>query len=166
MRTTALLICLLALPVAAATTPQAYRCLHIGQGAQGERVVDRDQYVDLSYERGEARTLIHVNSANRDLRFDSCVKTADDGSNFHGWFETECRKLVAAEGKGFSADPFMIGAYAGISPPVMPGYSMYDALAQAGAALGLGTPARTVVIYSGRKPQYDFFCYPAAEPAK
>src|SRR5450759_959333 len=98
-------------------------------------------------------------AASKDLTFANCTKTKADGSNFNGWFATECRKLESLDGSSYTVEPFLMGAYAGISPPVEAGYQLYSTLSAIGKELGVGTPARTFVIYADRKPQHEFFCY-------
>ncbi|MDD8020076.1 MAG: hypothetical protein PHU81_02665, partial [Acidobacteriota bacterium] len=83
-----------------------------------------------------------------------------DGSNFTDWFEKECRQLTSFDGTPVTYEPFLLGAYAGLSPPVLPGYSMYSKLKEVAEQLGLAVPERTFVIYGNdRSPTFEFFCY-------
>lgn len=160
MKTRNALLCLLALPASLALAAEPYRCSLIDDAGGDAYKVDHSQYVDLVLDPAPMPVRIHIKSASKDLRFKACAKTKVDGSKFADWFETECREFASLDGKSFSVDAFLIGAYAGISPPVTPAYPMHATLTSVAAKIGLGTPERTFVIYADRKPQYEFFCYP------
>jgi len=162
MKTRHLLACLLAFPAALAFAAETYRCSLIVEGNGGAYRVDQSQYAELVLEPQPMPTLIHLESASTDLRFKGCAPTPADGSNFSGWFGTQCQEFVSLDGKSFTVDGFPNGAYAGISPPIKPGYVLYEALAKVGAQVGTGTPERTFVIYSDRRPRHEFFCYRAS----
>lgn len=165
MKTQLLLTCLLALPVVAASATtqgiddKQYRCQLVTDSGDGQYQKDAGQYVEMTLDKEMVRSRIHINFASKDLTFAKCAATRSDGSNFSGWFALECRELASFDGSPYTIEAFLAGAYAGISPPVEPGYSQYATLATAGKKLGIGTPERTFVIYSDRKPQYEFFCY-------
>lgn len=162
---------LLVLPVglAAASDPTiervAYRCDRVRDagGTGYQRVAD--EYVEMTLERaqgqdtGQVAARIHIGAASKDLTFRECARTRADGSNFSGWFATECRRLASHDGTSYTIEPFLASAYAGISPAVVEGYAMRTTLAGIGAGLGIGTPERTFVIYADRKPVYEFFCF-------
>ena len=161
-----LLICLLlALPVVAlsATTQgideEQYRCSLVIDEGDGRYQQNADQYVEMKLDKEVVHSRIHIDAASKDLTFAKCATTRNDGSNFSGWFALECRELASFDGSPYTIEAFLAGAYAGISPSVEPGYSLYATLSAAGEKLGIGTPNRTFVIYSDRKPQYEFFCY-------
>lgn len=164
MKTRHLPACLLAFPAALAFAAETYRCSLIVAGDGGAYRVDESQYAELVLDPQPMPKLIHLKTASTDLGFKGCAQTPADGSNFSGWFGTQCQEFVSLDGKSFTVEGFLNGAYAGISPPIKPGYILYEALAKVGAMLGTGTPERTFVIYADRKPQYEFFCY--RTPAK
>jgi hypothetical protein len=111
-----------------------------------------DQYVELTLYQELARSRIRIGAASKDLTFANCAKTKADGSNFSRWFATECRNLSSLDGSPYTIEAFLAGAYAGISPPIGPGYALHATLSAIGAKLGVGTPERTFVIYADRKP--------------
>lgn len=169
MKARILFTCLLIWPAAAVLAAEQFRCSLVTDAGNGVYQWHADQYVELTLDRERAQSRIHIRAASKDLTFANCVKTKVDGSNFSGWFETECRKLASLDGSPYVVDPFLLGAYAGISPPVQAGYAMHAILSAIGANLGVGTPERTFVIYADRNPIYEFFCYRqniAPEPAK
>lgn len=169
MKARILFTCLLIWPAAAVLAAEQFRCSLVTDAGEGVHRWHADQYVELTFDRERVRSRIHIKAASKDLTFANCAKTKADGSNFSGWFETECRKLASLDGSPYTVEPFLMGAYAGISPPVQAGYATHATLSAIGAKLGVGTPARTFVIYADRKPQYEFFCYRqdmALEPAK
>ncbi|MGB9907016.1 MAG: hypothetical protein ACPLRR_06495 [Candidatus Saccharicenans sp.] len=128
---------------------------------EGKFRVNKEEYVKFQVEDGEIKGLrIHLKAATGDLTFNDCSALIKDGSNFTDWFQVECRKLGGLEGKTVTYEYFLAGAYAGISPPVDPSYSMYAALKEVAEAIGLPVPGRTFVIYGqNRSPIYEFFCY-------
>lgn len=171
MNMKAILACLLVLPVglAAASDPTmemiAYRCDRIRDtGTHGYQRIAAEQ-VEMTLERaqgqdtGQVTARIHIDAASKDLTFKECARTVTDGSKFSGWFTTECRQLGSHDGTPYTIEPYLAGAYAGISPQVVAGYAMHATLAEIGTGLGIGTPERTFVIYANRKPLYEFFCF-------
>ncbi len=128
---------------------------------EGKFRVDKEEYVKFQVVDGEVRGLrIHLKAASGDLTFNDCYALIKDGSNFTDWFQIECRQLGGFEGKPVTYESYLAGAYAGISPPVVPAYSMYETLKKIAGFLGLPVPGRTFVIYGqNRSPIYEFFCY-------
>lgn len=128
---------------------------------EGKFRVDKEEYVKFQVVDGEVRGLrIHLKAASGDLTFNECYALIKDGSNFTDWFQVECRQLGGFEGKPVTYESYLAGAYAGISPPVAPAYSMYETLKKIAGSLGLPVPGRTFVIYGQtRSPIYEFFCY-------
>jgi hypothetical protein len=155
-----LLACALVLPAAASFAAEQYKCPLIITEDINKPEQDARQYVDLTIDGEIVRPVIHITDASKDLTFKTCKALNKDGSNFAAWFETECRDLAAADGSSYTVDPYMIGAYAGISPVIDKQYSMYDPIAGVSKKLGLGVPERTFAVYAERKPVYEFFCYP------
>lgn len=159
MKARTVLACLLALPAAAILAAEQYRCSLVTETGHGAHQWHADQYADLTLDQERARLRVHIAAASKDLTFADCAKTRADGSNFSRWFATECRNLASVGGSPYTIEPFLAGAYAGISPPVEAGNAMHATLSEIGAKLGVGTPERTLVIYADRKPIYEFFCY-------
>lgn len=128
---------------------------------EGKFRVDKEEYVKFQVVNGEIKGLrIHLKAATGDLTFKDCQALVKDGSNFTDWFQIECRQLGGFEGKTVTYESYLAGAYAGISPPVVPAYSMYETLKKIAGSLGLPAPGRTFVIYGqNRSPIYEFFCY-------
>ncbi|NPV82250.1 MAG: hypothetical protein HPY46_01510 [Candidatus Aminicenantes bacterium] len=128
---------------------------------EGKFRVEKEEYVKFQVVDGEVRGLrIHLRAASGDLTFNDCYALVKDGSNFTDWFQIECRKLGGFGGKAVTYESYLAGAYAGISPPVVPAYSMYETLKKIAGSLGLPVPGRTFVIYGqNRSPIYEFFCY-------
>lgn len=169
MKTFRLLASMLVLPLgmagAADSAPDmlSYRCERVKEVAGNYQRI-ADEYVELTLEQaqgqdtGKVQSRIHIGAASKEMTFKDCAITQKDGSNFSGWFASECRKLGSYNGSPYTIEPYLMGAYAGISPPVVEGYSMHKTLAEIGAKVGIGTPERTFVIYASRKPQYEFFC--------
>lgn len=153
-----LLACLLALPAGALALEQ-YRCPLVRERGNDRHEVDESQYVELLINDGNAHPRIHFDAANRDLRFRRCEPVRAPGSNFGSWFETVCRDFASVDGRGYYIDVYLYGGYAGLSPPILPGYALHDKLSRVGTAIGRGTPARTFVIYAEAKPVFEFFCY-------
>lgn len=128
---------------------------------EGKFRVDKEEYVKFQVVDGEVRGLrIHLKAASGDLTFNDCYALVKDGSNFTDWFQVECRQLGGFGGVPVTYESYLAGAYAGISPPVVPAYSMYETLKKIAGSLGLPVPGRTFVIYGqNRSPIYEFFCY-------
>ena len=155
-----LLACALVLPATASFAAEQYKCpLIITDDNAANPRKDAGQYVDLTIDGGTVRPVIHITDASKDLTFKECHALLDDGSNFYSWFKTECRNLAAADGSSYTVDPYMIDAYAGISPVIDKNYSMYEPIAGVSKKLGIGVPERTFAIYADSKPVYEFFCY-------
>ncbi len=127
----------------------------------GKYRVDREEFVRFQISGQEIKSVrIRLRAANGDLTFARWRKLIKDGSNFTDWFEFEGRELASAESTPITYEYFLTGSYAGISPPVVPSYSMYQTLKKVAESVGLPVPDRTLVIYSShRSPIYEFFCY-------
>lgn len=121
------------------------------------------EYVELSVDGENIKSRIQIKAASKAVTFSSCAKLADDGSNFSRWFANECKELKSADGGSFSYEPFLAGAYAGVSPLIDKAYPIYEKLAAISQEAGVAMPVRTFAIYANRKPQYEFFCYRRAE---
>lgn len=154
-----LLACALALPATASFAAEKYICILTSDDGNGVYKQDASQYVALSIDKDAVRPLIHIADASKDLTFSTCKDVAADGSNFNRWFHTECRDLKSADGKSYTIEPFLAGAYAGISPVIDKDYSMYGALESISKTSSIKFPERTFAIYADRKPVHEFFCY-------
>jgi hypothetical protein len=134
---------------------------------EGTFRVDRTQTVRFGLIGNDLKNLtIHLDAATKDLTFKTVRDVPKDGSNFAKWFAKECRDLTSVDGTPFTHEPFLIGAYAGLSPSLTADYALHAALKEVADKLGLPVPERTVVIYGAeKKPIYEFFCYPA-DPKK
>lgn len=123
--------------------------------------VDKEEFVRFQISGEEIKNLhIRLRAASGDLTFARWRKLVKDGSNFTDWFEFEGRELASAESTPVTYEYFLTGSYAGISPAVVPSYSMYETLKKVAESVGLPVPDRTFVIYgSSRSPIYEFFCY-------
>jgi hypothetical protein len=134
---------------------------------EGTTRVDRGQTVRFGLIGNEIKDLtIHLDAATKDLTFKVTRDVLKDGSNFAKWFAKECRDLTSVDGTPFTHEPFLIGAYAGLSPSLTAEYALRAALKEVADKLGLPMPERTFVIYGAeKKPIYEFFCYPA-DPKK
>lgn len=134
---------------------------------EGTTRVDRGQTVRFRIIGNEIKDLtIHLDAATKDLTFKESRDVPKDGSNFAKWFAKECRDLTSVDGTPFTHEPFLIGAYAGLSPSLTAEYALHAALKEIADKLGLPMPERTFVIYGAeKKPIYEFFCYPA-DPKK
>jgi hypothetical protein len=133
----------------------------------GAYKVDRAQTVRFVLD-GDTVTglVVHLDAATKDLTFKTVRDVPKDGSNFAKWFAKECRDLTSVDGTPFTHEPFLIGAYAGLSPSLTADYALHAALKEVADKLGLPMPERTFVIYGAeKKPIYEFFCYPA-DPKK
>ena len=159
-----LLACALVLPATASFAAEKYMCTLTTDGGDSVYKQDTSQYVALSIDKEAVRPLIHIRDASKDLTFSTCKDVAADGSNFSRWFQTECHDLKSVDGLSYTIEPFLVGAYAGISPIIDKNYSMYGALKSISKTSHIKFPKRTFAIYADRKPVYEFFCY--AEKAK
>ena len=153
------LACLLALPATAGVAAETYMCYRTSDSGRGVYTQDPSQSVVLSVDPGAVRPRIHIRDASKDLTFSTCKTVTADGSNFSRWFTTECRNLTSIDGSPYTIEPFLAGAYAGISPAIDQGYALYEALTVISRTSGLPFPDRIVVMYADRKPLYEFFCY-------
>jgi hypothetical protein len=144
---------------ASAAAAETYHCPLIITDPGTAPRIDQGQYVDLTVDGNAVKSVIHITNASKDLTFASCASLSSDGSNYAKWFAIECKPLAGADGGSFTVDVYLAGAYAGISPLIDESYSMYSPIAGIGKQLGIGTPQRTFVIYAGRQPQHEFFCY-------
>jgi hypothetical protein len=157
---------LLAMPIAASAAAEQYTCYRVSEKDNGIFKQDVSEYVDLSIDRETIQTRIHINAASKDLTFLTCKKLTADGSNFATWFKIECRELKAKDGLSYTIEPFLVGAYAGISPVIDESYSMYRAIQSASKKAGVKLPERTFAIYADRKSLYEFFCNRQETPRK
>jgi hypothetical protein len=148
-----------------AMAAERYACFRVQSDDDGIYREVRAESVELTVDGREIHSRVRIKDASRDLSFTECSAVKADGSPFSRWFATECRKMAAADGASYTVEPFLLGAYAGISPIIGADYPLHDTLAEIGGEIGIGTPARTFVIYADRKPQYEFFCY-GGEPAR
>jgi len=128
---------------------------------EGKYRTEKVEQVRFQIAGEEIRDLrLKLRAASGDLTFARFQTLARDGSNFTDWFQFEGRGLTGVGGQPVTYEYILAGAYAGISPPVVPGYAMYDAIKKVAEALGLPVPDRTFVIYGqNRSPIYEFFCY-------
>jgi len=129
--------------------------------SDGKQEINKGETVGFGVKTGQIKGLrIHLKAATKDLTFAKYLEVPADDSNFAGWFEIECKDLQSFDGTPVTYEPFLMGAYAGISPEIKPGYSLYDKLKEITGQLGLPLPERTFVIYNlERHPIYEFFCY-------
>jgi hypothetical protein len=158
MKIHTMLAMLLALSAETARASEYFRCDLVSE-VNGRYQKDDEQYVEMTLNQEAVRSRIYINAATKVMTFATCSSTRNDGSNFKTWFDLECRDFASLDGSPYTIEVFLAGAYAGISPPIKPDYSMYATLSAIGKKLGIGTPLRTFVIYSNHKPQYEFFCY-------
>jgi hypothetical protein len=149
---------LLAMPVAASAAAEQYMCYRVSDKDGGTYKQDVSEYVALSVDRDTIQTRIHIKAASKDLTFRTCRPMTADGSNFAAWFKSECRDLKAQDGSSYTIEPFLAGAYAGISPVIDASYAVYRAIQSASKTAGVNLPERTFAIYADRKPLYEFFC--------
>ena len=157
---------LLAMPIAASAAAEQYMCYRVSDKDGGTYKQDVSEYVDLSVDRDAIQTRIHVKAASKDLTFLTCKPLTADGSNFATWFKNECRDLKAHDGASYTIEPFLAGAYAGISPVIDESSPVYRAIRSASQQAGVKLPARTFAIYADRKPLYEFFCNRQETPRK
>lgn len=156
---TALLICLFVLPVSLSFAADRYKCNRMSDASENGYKQITDEYIDLTLDKGIYKSSIHLKSASKNVTFATCGPIAEFDSNFYRWFQTECKKLVSVDGKPFTYEPYMIGAYAGISPIIDASYELHAKLVAASAKAGVKIPERTFVIFADRKPVHEFFCY-------
>ncbi|HEY4722010.1 MAG TPA: hypothetical protein VII92_09200 [Anaerolineae bacterium] len=157
---------LLAMPMAASAAAEQYMCYRVSDKDGGTYKQDVSEYVALSVDRDAIETRIHIKAASKDLTFRTCKPLTADGSNFATWFKTECRDLKAKDGLSYTIEPFLAGAYAGISPVIDERYAVYKAIQSASQQAGMKLPERTFAIYADRKPLYEFFCTRLETPRK
>jgi len=156
---TTLLICTLVLPVSLSFAADGYKCNRMSDTSENGYKPVTDEYIDLTVDNGNYKSSIHLKSASRNVSFATCEPIAEVGSNFYRWFQTECKKLISVDGKPFTYEPYLIGAYAGISPVIDSSYELHGKLVAESAKAGVKIPERTFVIFTDRKPVYEFFCY-------
>ncbi|MGE5385779.1 MAG: hypothetical protein ACM3SV_07815 [Betaproteobacteria bacterium] len=158
MKTKTLSLLLLCLSTATLAAEQ-YNCVRVITDGKGGQQQNPGEYVELSINDQAVEARIHLAAATKPLTFRTCKAVPADESNFSTWFATECRTMASADNSPVTFEPFLLGAYAGISPIIGNTYSLYAALQTAGKKSGAGMPERTFVIYgSDRKPMYEFFC--------
>lgn len=157
---------LLAMPMAASAAAEQYMCYRVSDKDGGTYKQDVSEYVALSVDRDAIESRIHIKAASKDLTFLTCRPLTSDGSNFAKWFKNECRDLKAKDGRSYTIEPFLAGAYAGISPVIDESYAMYKAIQSASKQAGMKLPERTFAIYADKKPLYEFFCNRQETPRK
>ena len=157
---------LLAMPMATSAAAESYMCYRVSDKAGGTYKQDVSEYVALSVDRDAIQTRIHIKAASKDLTFRTCKPLTADGSNFATWFKNECRDLKAKDDSSYTIEPFLAGAYAGISPIIDASSPVYRAIQSASKAAGVALPERTFAIYVDRKPLYEFFCNRQETPRK
>lgn len=155
---TMLLAGLLAMPMAASAAAEQFMCYRISDKDGGTYKQDVSEYVALTVDGDAVQARIHIKAASKDLSFRTCKPLTADGSNFATWFKTECRELKAHDGRSYTIEPFLAGAYAGISPVIDERSPVYKAIQTASRQAGVKVPERTFAIYADRKPVYEFFC--------
>ena len=161
-----LLAGLLAMPVAASAAAEEYMCYRVSDEEGGTYRQEVSEYVALSIDRETIQTRVHIKSASKDLTFRTCKPLIADGSKFATWFKTECRDLKAHDGSSYTIEPFVAGAYAGISPLIDARSPVYRAIQSASQQAGVKLPERTFAIYADRKSVYEFFCNRQEPPRK
>lgn len=153
-------IALLGLSTSLATlAADVYQCVEIKDLGQGKFQKNPKQTVELTLDGPHISQRIHLDASTRALEFKTCAPLPEDGSNFTRWFTTECKELGSADKKPYTFEPYLLGAYAGISPPITPDYLLYHTLEAASLSAGTPVPERTFVIYVRRKPIFEFFCH-------
>lgn len=157
---------LLAMPMAASAAAEQYMCYRVSDKDGGTYKQDVSEYVALSVDGDAIQTRIHIKAASKDLTFLTCKPVTADSSNFAAWFNSECRDLKAKDGSSYTIEPFLVGAYAGISPIIDESYAVYRAIQSASKKAGVDLPERTFAIYADRKPLYEFFCNRQETPRK
>ena len=150
------LFCLLA--ATSSLAADTYQCTLIKDAGKDGYKQDAKQQVELSIDAGKVSQIIRISAANKDLKFKACAPLTKDGSNFSRWFETECKELGSADGTPYIFEPYLLDAYAGISPVITPDYPLYKQIQDASKSAGVAIPERTFAIYANRKPIYEFFC--------
>lgn len=158
-RRAAFLACLLALPAAGFAADQ-YQCVRVTSDSNGTFQQNPVEHVELIVDQDTVLSRVHIGAASSDLVFTDCGDVKADGSKFSQWFAKQCKRMESVDGTPVTVEASLAGAFAGISPVIDAAYAMYPNLLAAGEKLGLGTPARTFIIFADRKPLYEFFCYP------
>jgi hypothetical protein len=161
-----IIVSLLAMPTAVSAAAEQYMCYRISDEGNGVFRQDTSEYVALSVDRETIQTQIHINAATKDLTFLTCKHVTADGSNFSTWFKNECRHLKAIDGSPYTVEPYLLGAYAGISPIIDERSPMFKAIQSASKKAGVTLPDLTFAIYADRKPLYEFFCNRQETPLK
>lgn len=137
---------------------EQYDCRRIADdGKDGYRIVAGES-AELTIDGDKITSRLRIEAVNKDATFAECAPLPNDGSNFSRWFVTECRKLKSADGGTLWFEPFLYGAYAGISPLIDRNYVLHDKLAEVARQVGAAMPVRTFIVYADGKPQYEFFC--------
>ncbi|OQA33410.1 MAG: hypothetical protein BWY57_01215 [Betaproteobacteria bacterium ADurb.Bin341] len=142
----------------AALAADTYQCVLIKDAGKDGYKQDATQRVELTIDGSNITQRIRIEAATKEVHFKTCTPLSKDGSNFSRWFESECRELGSTDGKSYMFEPFLYGAYAGISPVITPDYVLYKEIADASKSAGVAVPERTFIIYAERKPIYEFFC--------
>lgn len=150
---------LFVLPVSLSFAADGYRCNRMSNTSENGYKQITDEYIDLTVDNGSYKSSIHLKSASKNVTFATCEPIAEVDSNFYRWFQTECKKLISVDGKPFTYEPYLLGAYAGISPVIDSGYELHAKLVAESAKAGVKIPERTFVIFAEKKPMYEFFCY-------
>lgn len=158
-KTISLALIFLVLPLTIQAAEQ-YNCYRMQEDSKANYQQIRNEYVDLMIDSSLIKSRIHIGAATKEMTFSTCQKVATDGSNFSLWFETECRKLDSADTSPYTIEPFLLGAYAGISPVIDQAYPIHKKIKSVSEQAGVASPERTFVIYANKKPLYEFFCYP------
>ena len=155
-----LLACLFVLPVSLSFAADAYKCYRMSDTSDNGYKQSSDEYTDLTVDNGSYKSSIHLKSASKDVSFATCEPIEEVESNFYRWFQTECKELISVDGKPIDFyEPYLIGAYAGISPIIDASYELHAKLVAGSKKAGVKIPERTFVIFSNKKPVYEFFCY-------
>lgn len=144
---------------AALFAAEVYDCQHIA--ADGKNQPYRkiaDGYARLTVDGDTVVSRVRLEGVSKEVTFISCARLPQDGSNFSRWFAIECKKMKSADGGSVSFDPYLLGAYAGVSPRIDHDYPLFEPLKTAAQEAGVAMPERTFVIYAGKKPQFEFFC--------
>jgi len=153
-----LTLLLLSFFASTAAAAETYQCTLIKDAGKDNYQQDAQQTVELTIDGDKISQRIRIEAATKEVHFKTCTRLNKDDSNFSRWFETECRELGSTDGRSYMFEPFLYGAYAGISPIITPDYVLYKKIADADKSAGVAIPERTFVIYVERKPVYEFFC--------
>ena len=127
----------------------------------GKYEIDNKDYVELVLDEGTVKSMrLHTKAAHKDVKYSDCRKLENDGSNFAEWFSIECRSIKSHDGKSAAwLEYYFADSYIGISPEITPQYTMFNKLKEIADNLDLPVPSRTFVIFTDRKPIFEFFCY-------